>query len=256
MAILPPTTSLATAALARRARELFLSRAVEIMGEVAQAVRLRLTALLEESSNARQSQDRRDAWIQYQKSESTWVNSTAVAWKKATRPPTASTRTQTGALTFELMGDEIVENKILASRLALRILDKATWELNDLMLRIRKLENIDDIDKQDVLRPEALAQLVVESWMVAGLTQDAWISVQEVIQHAFAGRMVEAYHDVNAFLIDNGVMAEIDLRPLVRRTPGANTGNTASAALAQDYAPTQQQPIYAQSQPTPMASGS
>jgi Protein of unknown function (DUF1631) len=224
-----PNSSFAGATLARRARELFLTKAVDIMGESAQAVRQRLNALLDESSNARQSQDRRDAWLQYQKCESSWVNATAVAWKKATTPPTASVRMDLNALTFELMGDDVVENKILASRLALRILDKATWELNDLMLRIRKLENTEDIDKQDVLRPEACAQLVVDAWMGSGLTHDAWLSVQEVMHKSFADRMVEAYHDVNAYLVDNGVMAEIDLRPLVRRTPGANTGSTGSA---------------------------
>jgi Protein of unknown function (DUF1631) len=246
-----PNSSFAGAALARRARELFLSKAVDIMGESAQAVRQRLNALLDESSNARQSQDRRDAWLQYQKCESSWVNATAVAWKKAATPATASVRMDLNALTFELVGNDVVENKILASRLSLRILDKATWELNDLMLRIRKLENTEDIDKQDVLRPEACAQLVVEAWIAAGLTQDAWLSVQEVMHRAFAERMVEAYHDVNAFLVENGVMAEIDLRQLVRRTPGANTGNTGAVPFEQ----TVQSPLGSSPGYRPMAAG-
>ncbi len=244
-------SSFAGAALARRARELFLSKAVDIMGESAQAVRQRLNALLDESSNARQSQDRRDAWLQYQKCESSWVNATAVAWKKAATPPTASVRMDLNAMTFELVGNDVVENKILASRLSLRILDKATWELNDLMLRIRKLENTEDIDKQDVLRPEACAQLVVESWIAAGLTQDAWLSVQEVMHRSFAERMVEAYHDVNAFLVENGVMAEIDLRQLVRRTPGANTGSTGAVPFEQ----TVQSPLGSGPGYRPMAAG-
>jgi Protein of unknown function (DUF1631) len=246
-----PNSSFAGAALARRARELFLSKAVDIMGESAQAVRQRLNALLDESSNARQSQDRRDAWIQYQKCESSWVNATAVAWKKAATPPTASVRMDLNAMTFELVGNDVVENKILASRLSLRILDKATWELNDLMLRMRKLENTEDIDKQDVLRPEACAQLVVESWMAAGLTQDAWLSVQDVMHRAFAERMVEAYHDVNAFLVENGVMAEIDLRQLVKRSPGANTGNTGTVPFEQ----TVQSPLGSSPGYRPMAAG-
>jgi hypothetical protein len=246
-----PNSSSAGAALARRARELFLGKAVDIMGESAQAVRQRLNALLDESSNARQSQDRRDTWLQYQKCESSWVNATAVAWKKAATPPTASVRMDLNAITFQLVGNDVVENKILASRLSLRILDKATWELNDLMLRMRKLENTEDIDKQDVLRPEACAQLVVEAWMAAGLTQDAWLSVQDVMHRAFAERMVEAYHDVNAFLVENGVMAEIDLRQLVRRTPGANTGNTGSVPFEQ----TVQSPLGSSPGQRPMASG-
>jgi Protein of unknown function (DUF1631) len=223
---------LAGSALARKAREVFLGKATEVLNDVAQAVRHRLTELLDESSNARQSQERRDTWVQYQKGEAVWAAATQKAWLKALSPSVATVRTSSGSLTFELMGDDVVENKILASRLALRILDKATWELNDLVLRIRRLEQIPDIDKQDMLRPEACAQLVVEAWMAAGLSREAWMSVQDVLHKTFGERMVEAYHEANVLLVAQGVMADIDLRPLVKRTPGANTGNTGGAPLA------------------------
>ena len=208
-----------------------MGKATEVLNDVAKTVRQRLTELLDESSNARQSQDRRDTWVQYQKGEAVWVNGTTAAWRKAMLPSVAPARSSSGSLTFELMGDDVVENKILASRLALRILDKATWELNDLTLRIRKLEQIPDIDKQDMLRPESCAHLVVEAWMAAGLSREAWLSVQDVLHKTFGERMVEAYHEANILLIAQGVMADIDLRPLVKRTPGANTGNTAGAPL-------------------------
>jgi Protein of unknown function (DUF1631) len=238
------TGSLANAALARQARELYLAKAVEILTDVAHTARTRLNALVDQSANARESQDRRDAWIAYQKSESVWVNSTTSAWKKAMLPPTSSLRTTSGSLSFELMGNDIVENKILSSRLALRILDKATWELNDLTLRVRQLENVTEFDKQDLLRPESCAQLVVESWLGAGLTREAWMSVQEVVHNTFGTRMVEAYHTANAFLIEKGVMQEIDLRPLVKRTPSALPSNSSAAPLAPaDNPSTQQQPM-------------
>jgi Protein of unknown function (DUF1631) len=214
---------LAGSALARKAREVFLGKATEVLTEVAQTVRHRLTELLDESSNARQSQDRRDTWVQYQKGEAVWIDATKTAWRKAQVPAVAAVRSSSGSLTFELMGDDVVENKILSSRLALRILDKATWELNDLVLRIRRLEQIQDIDKQDMLRPEACAQLVVDAWMAAGLSREAWMSVQDVLHKTFGERMVEAYHEANVLLVAQGVMADIDLRPLVKRTPGANT---------------------------------
>ena len=46
---------------------------------------------------------------------------------------------------FELMGNEVMEDKILSSRLALRLLDFASWELNDLRLRIQSLEGISEL---------------------------------------------------------------------------------------------------------------
>jgi hypothetical protein len=232
VATFAPTTSLTPAALAKQARGLYLAKAMEVLGDAAQAVRQKLTALLDQSANAREAQDRRDAWVMYQKGEAVWTSGVVTGWKKAIAPPTTSVRMSTNAMTFELMGNDVVENKILSSRLSLRILDKATWELNDLTLRVRQLDNVTELDKQDVLRPEACAQIVVESWMAAGLTREAWLSVQDVLHHTFGSRMVEAYHEANEFLVSQGVMADIDLRPLVKRTPGASTGNTNPAALA------------------------
>ena len=55
---------------------------------------------------------------------------------------------------LELIGDEVVENKILASRLAMAVQEKAVWDLNDLKLRITHLEGGEELGSEDVLRPE------------------------------------------------------------------------------------------------------
>jgi hypothetical protein len=231
-------SSLSSAAMARQARELFMGKAVEILQEAATAVRSKLSSLLDQSANARDAQDRRDAFLAYQKGEAIWVNGVQTAWKKTLLPPTGNTTNSSlQGLNFELMGNDVVENKILSSRLSLRILDKATWELNDLVLRIRQLENIPEIDKRDLLRPEACAHAVVEAWIASGLTREAWLSVQDLVHKALGERMVEAYHDANAFLMAQGVMANIDLRPLVKRTPNAVVPNSGSAELPTEVAP-------------------
>jgi len=208
--------------MAKQARELFMGKAVEILNEAAVAVRSKLSSLLEQSATARDSQDRRDAFLAYQKGEMQWVNAVQAAWKKSLLPATGNTtNSDLQSLSFELMGNDVVENKILSSRLSLRMLDKATWELNDLLLRVRQLENIPEIEKRDLLRPETCAHAVVESWIAAGLTREAWVSVQDLIHQTLGERMVEAYHGANAFLVAQGVMANIDLRTLVKRTPSA-----------------------------------
>ncbi len=235
MATHQPSSSIASANLARQARELFVGKATEILNEVAVLVRQRLSAMLDKSSNAREAQDRRDAFVAYQKSESVWISTVAAAWKKAMLPPTATSPSKGLSLSFELMGNDVVENKILSSRLALRILDKASWEFNDLTLRIRYLDRIDDLDRQDVLKPEACAQIVVESWIAAGLSRDAWMNTQDLIHQNFGERLVEAYHAANAMLVAKGVMADIDLRDLVRRTPNP-VGQSGSAMLATEVA--------------------
>jgi Protein of unknown function (DUF1631) len=236
VATLPPSSSLASAALARQARELFVAKGIEIFNETVVSVRQKITALLDKSANAKEAQDRRDAWVTFQKSEAVWMGAVAAGFKKAMRPSTAPVSSQFNALTFELMGNEVMDNKILSSRLALRILDKASWELNDLTLRIRHLDNLTELDKRDVFKPEACAQIVIESWMAAGLSREAWLSVQDVIHLAFGERMVEAYHVANELLVARGVMAEIDLRAMVRRTPSAVVSNSGSGSLPTERA--------------------
>ena len=115
----------------------------------------------------------------------------------------------------------MVEDKILASRLSLRMLDFVSWELNDLRLRIQNLEGIDELSSQDMLRPELLAHHMVAQWIAASLARDTWVLVQEILQRTTGELFLEAYHAANEFLVRKGVMVESDLRPLVRLTPGS-----------------------------------
>ena len=86
-------------------------------------------------------------------------------------PPTATARVRMDASSLELIGDEVVEQKILSSRLSLAILEKATWELNELRVRMMHLEGGVEMAPEDILRPEAVAQLLVEQWMSSGLSR-------------------------------------------------------------------------------------
>ena len=173
----------------------------------------------------------------FQKTGKAWVIGTHKAWKCIlTQPdPTPSARDSGNASSFQLMDNEEMEGKILASRLALRLADAVTWELNDLRLRVQHLEQISELNANDVLRPEVQARLMVEQWTEAGLTRDVWLAVQDVINSRVAEHMLEAYHAANEFLVQNGVMAEIDLRPLVKRTPSGSSA--ASLAAGPGFAP-------------------
>ncbi len=122
---------------------------------------------------------------------------------------------------MELLGNEVMEDKIIASRLALRLLDFASWELSDLRLRIQHLDSIPELHKDDIFRPEVVARHLVEQWTAAPLPRELWLSVQDLIQKTLAEQMLEVYHATNEFLVQQGVMAEIDLRPMMKRTPSA-----------------------------------
>ncbi|CAN5125780.1 hypothetical protein BH10PSE16_BH10PSE16_22670 [soil metagenome] len=216
--------------LAGQARTLFTERAVRMLPGLAQTIGDTLAELAARPGNAREMQEMRDALLAYQKSSSVWVQGTLKAWTRASTTPAASAAPALSELgKMELVGNEAIENRIFASRLALRLLDFASWELNDLRLRIQSLEGLSELSRQDIFRPEVLAQSLIEQWMRAPLPQSLWLLVQDVVQKSMAAQMLEIYHATNEFLIGRGVMAEIDLRPLVRRTPSAVTANGPSS---------------------------
>ena len=196
-----------------------------------------LSELALRPGNAREVQDLGDALRLYQNNNQAWVQAILDAVRKPFSPfakAAASEPLETGEM--ELVGNETVEHRILASRLALRLLDFASWELNDLRLRIQSLEGLSELSRQDLFRPEVIAQHLVEQWTLTGLPKSAWMLCQDSIHKNMAASMLEIYHATNAFLIGRGVMAEIDLRPLVRRTPSAvNTGRSASALESNEH---------------------
>ena len=218
--------------LAGQARALFTARAVRMLPGLAKTIGDTLAELAARPGNAREMQDMQDAVLAYQKNSSAWVQGTLMAWAKTSPPPvTTSTSGLSDLGKMELVGNEAVENRILASRLALRLLDFASWELNDLRLRIQSLEGLPELSKHDIFRPEVIAHDLVEQWKLATLPQSVWLLVQDIVHKSMAAQMLEIYHATNEFLISNGVMAEIDLRPLVRRTPSAvTTGKPSSAS--------------------------
>ncbi len=224
------------ARIARQAREQFVARAQAALPPLVQAIRNRLAELADSSGGSREMQERRDAMVEFDRKGAGWGQAAAAAWRRAIVPPTANARVRLEPAGLELIGDEVVERKILSSRLALAIQEKATWELNDLRLRMQYLER-DELAAEDVLRPEALAQLLLEEWGEAQLSRETWVSIQDVIQRTILEHVPEAYRLVNEFLIAQGVMREIDLSARVRRTAnGAGPGKTAGRAAAQGSA--------------------
>ena len=216
--------------LAGQARALFIDRTTRMLPELAEKIAEVLTDLVTRPGNAREVQELHDALRLYRAGRSAWVQGTVSALARPVFAPVATPAAdEMGLDKLELVGDEAVENRILASRLALRLLDFASWELNDLRLRVQSLEGLHELGQQDIFRPEMIAHHLVDQWMLAGLPQSVWLRVQDTVHKTMAVRMLEIYHATNEFLIERGVMEEIDLRPLVRRTPSASTASRSAS---------------------------
>ncbi|VTU41037.1 hypothetical protein H4CHR_05771 [Variovorax sp. PBS-H4] len=209
--------------LARETRERFVAATEGAIAPIAVAVRERLAALAGMTASVREMQQHRDDFLAFQAQGSSWVPMSQTAWRKALGGGGQSGAT--GGLRLELIGDEVVENNILSSRLAQSIQDKAQFELNDLRLRIQYLEGTGELDAKDVLKPEALARTLVDQWLAAGLSRETWARVQDVVRQRLVDAVVAAYKDANTFLIERGVMPEIDLKSFVKRTGSAGSNS-------------------------------
>ncbi|MEO6972908.1 MAG: DUF1631 family protein [Rhodoferax sp.] len=227
MAVARPSTP--DSLLSRQARERFVAEVGETFVELADAIQTRLVALADQVGDPRSMQERRDAMLAFQKLRAGWLEAVQRVWRKTLTPTIKVARDMQATELLSLMGNDEVENNILASRLVQSIVDKTSWEFNDLRLRIQRLDNVQELNAHDAFRPEELAALVVQQWTACGLDRVAWALVNDVLRHHFADHLIDAYHHANEFLIQRGVMPEIDLKPQVKRTSGGRLGSRRSA---------------------------
>ncbi len=176
----------------------------------------RFVSAMSEAVPSRQMQLRRDAWTLFQRERSAWRERTEKAWTLALQPPVVTAKKSISS-ELELIGTEVVENKITASRLVQSLMEKAGSEVNDLQLRVRHLEGTQELDSLDVLRPDNLLLPLIEQWDNVGMPRETWAIVNEVAQKLLIDRLKNAYADSNQFLIQKGVMPTIDMDARVKR---------------------------------------
>ncbi|MDR2128869.1 MAG: DUF1631 domain-containing protein [Burkholderiaceae bacterium] len=239
----PPATSPNPA---RKARLLFVQALDAAIAELAPIVQERLNTLAQgqggsggKLTSVAELQMAMDASMTFQREHPQWVQTARRLWHEALENMGKSTSAaerdlRNANLDFSLVDDESVERKILASRVSLTVYDKASAEINDLKIRMQRLEQRTELLRDDVLRPEILADRLIEAWVSRGLTRAMWIMVQDALRAPLAERMTKAYHDVNQFLIQQGVVPSINLKDLVRRTEGGGGGGGGASRARAD----------------------
>lgn len=188
----------------------------------------RLTSLLDQPGPAREMQERRDAWTAFQKHQTSWLNGSRKELQRTLLPKISTSGNPSSTGRLELVAEGAIDDQIMASRLAMRVLDKSSSELNDLRLRVQHLERRQELPRGDVLLPDVTARILVDQWLDAQMTREAWALVQDALLPIMATKLHEGYKAANEFLVSSGVMKEIDLQSLVKRAPGARTGSTPS----------------------------
>ena len=192
-----------------------------LLTSVLEAARLQLDKPAERSV----AQQRRDTMQALMAHGEEWIDRQGEMLRDACvadRPTTG-----TGALVASMQGhtqklmlvdDETVQKEIFISRLSQAIVDLAVWELNDLSTRVAALEGLDELADHDLFRPQQLAKIIVRSFIDSDFGADAWAGIEGHVKVEIAALATEAYHEANRFLIEKGVLPEVNLRTLIRRS--------------------------------------
>ena len=252
-------------ALATQARRVYLEALVRGMTPLVAAVGQGANNLLVQAAPHAVMMARRDAVQAWQKSGPNWQMAVVAALRHAAVHGVSDnarehdTTTPAQSSKMSLVDDSTIEREITSSRLALVMMDRATWEFTDLRTRMQSLEGHDDLEPLDLLRAHVVARVALDAWHRVGLDANIWQLLHHELHEEFAQLVSEAYHETNRWLIAQKVLPEVDLRPFIRRTAQAARDATAAASgvpapLAAPVAPASPGPgLGPTSGPTPMA---
>ncbi len=228
-------------ALAQQARRAYLEALIAGLPGLVQAVDQGSRNLLSQVAEPSVVMRRRELIPDFAKAAPLWLQGMSVMLGGARRSGLVSA-THPGELPLSasrqaklsLVDDDTIEHEIITSKLALAMMDRASWEFSDLRSRMNVLERRAEMDTNDVIRPHVIARIATASWRSAGLGLELWRQLQGLIHEEFTLFAEEAYHETNRFLLERHVLPDIDLRPFIRRTRNsamtANFGGTGGGA--------------------------
>ncbi|MDD0810891.1 DUF1631 family protein [Curvibacter sp. RS43] len=210
--------------LGAQVRKRFIDVLLQGLPALAEACDTQLLALASQTGTARDMQAHRDAWLAWQAQRPSLLAGLRQAWQGAAKPSSPSPAPRAAnfdVLNLELLGDDVVENKIMSSRLAASLSERVALEWGELRGRLQELQPGEELPANDVLRVETLVQLMVEQWVKCELSRDSLVAVFERLKGLMAAQLREAYRQANTWLMQRGVVANDDLRARVKRAPSS-----------------------------------
>ncbi len=220
-------------ALAQQARRSYAEGLLSGLPGLVQAVENACRTLVSQPAEPMIALRRRELFTDMQKTGPFWLSGMTTQLRgalisgvvSASRPSDLPGPSSRGSK-LTLVDDETIEHEILSSRLALAMMDRASWEFSDLRSRMNALEAREELDTNDVLRPHVLARIVTSAWRSAGLNLEAWRLLQATLHDEFSHFAEEGYHEANRWLMERRVLPDVDLRPFIRRSTGAGRTGT------------------------------
>ena len=221
-------------ALATQARRVYIDALLKAVPGLVRALNETSHQLLLQTTEYAVQVARRDGVNTWQQQRSHWQKGLTAALQQAAAMQGDQTQTPAASTTFDqmkLVDDDTIEREIHSSRLALSIMDRASWEFSDLRNRVAVLEQQDELGAHDLLRAHVVARIALDTWHASGLGNAEWQMLQSVLHEEFAQITCEAYHETNLWLVGQRVLPEVNLRPFIRRTRHSSGGVTDFAVM-------------------------
>jgi Protein of unknown function (DUF1631) len=229
-------TAVHSPALAAQARRFYFELIQRELAGVVKSVINDTRNLMTQVGSPELLSKRRDLVLDLPRLAAAWHQGMLQALRLAAAPAGSASGARPGMATrpseLALVEDGTIELEIIASRLALTMMDKASWEFSDLRYRMSALERREEMEPQDVLRPHVLARAVVDGWRAAGLSLDHWRTAQQILHEEFAALVHEGFHETNRWLISHNVCADVNLRPFIRRARDSTVAAPGGAPAA------------------------
>jgi hypothetical protein len=228
--------------LAGQARRIYTEKLVKGLTQVVQSTLDQARGLLDKPTEHVTMMRRRELLQALNKGAQGWHRCMVAGLRRVLTQGSIATRSNDlpppgSRLALTLVPDDTIELEIVTSRLALAVMDRASWEFADLRSRMAHLEGRTELEPHDMLRAHMLARIVFDAWRGAGLDLEGWRELQGTLHDEVAALVEEAYHETNRWLVEHKVLPEVDLRPFIRRSrshPGAQLGGGWGDSFADD----------------------
>ncbi|MDD2712988.1 MAG: DUF1631 family protein [Simplicispira sp.] len=219
-----PTTPSVQRRLANAVRQQFAEGLCAGMAGIDQSILDFLSELMSQAGPQRDVQVRREACLNYQKHRSDWVRGVVQAWSDSLVPATVSRKGALPGAGFELLSDDVIENQIIAARIALIVMENVSTAFDALRLRMQSLDG--ELARTDLLRPESVCLAPVEQWVQAALTRPDLQLVIDPLQRGLVQLLQGLYQKCNDFLAGQGITPQQDLRVHIQRPPAPTGGSS------------------------------
>ena len=212
------------------------------LADVAKKLDEFLTNQTGSSLSQKEMQELREAQMSFDAHQFAWLQACTSALQQAARKPPVAAATEnksaTGpaSLNFELLSDDAVENKILASRMAMAMGEAVQPGFDAMRLRIQMLDG-QELAAQDMFRAETICLHLVEQWMACGMERAALLFLSDAMQNALAQLLASEYDILHKMLDAKGVSSAQDAPLRVRRMATGVPGRVRGAADGRSRSP-------------------